>query len=53
MVPAREPEGFPHRSPAARHQDQHLADRFRPDQRSAADALQGLFGDVISGDVGG
>ena len=35
------PEGFPHRSAAARHQDQHQPDRFRADQPAAADEVQG------------
>jgi hypothetical protein len=34
-------EGFPHRSPAARHQDQHQPDRFRSDQPASTDAVQG------------
>ena len=36
-----EPEGFPDRSAAARHQDQHQPDRFRSDQPASIDAVQG------------
>ena len=36
-----EPEGFPHRSPAARHQDQHRPERFRPDFLASTDEVQG------------
>jgi len=52
-----EPEGLPHRGHAARHQDQHQPHRFRPDQPLQLMRFQGerwnLFGDVISGQVGG
>ena len=36
-----EPEGFPHRGPAAGHQDQHRPERFRTDQPASADEVQG------------
>ena len=53
-----QPEGFPHRSPAARHQDQHQPDRLRPDfaqlqlMKFKGEKWE-LFGDVISADAGG
>ena len=53
----RKPQGFPHRSPAARHQDQHSPTNFAPISQLQLEQFKGekweLFGDIISGDVGG
>ena len=51
-------QGFRTRRPAAGHQGQHLGDRLRPDLAAAADAASRarsweLFGEIMSGDVGG